>query len=474
MLKPKNDDKKKKALDKPKGKRQPRTRLTVFLTLLIILIFIIIVLILRSPILELPVVTPTVAARLATLSPDPAGTLDGTAVALQSSLTVSPALPLVGATDTPNSFTIGVTLPSATNLYAGPGSDYPIFGHLDSGAQLVLIGANTNYTWYQVALPQGLAWVDASVFAQSGASLRQLPVIQFTAVPPVQPTTVVIQGDFGTQLPFPTNTSTFQPIITTTPVVVKAGTSIPVYTAPNFNFATGSVIPTSNQLNLLAVSEDRQWYLVTYTDDQATGVFNQQVWVQASIVGTPTTGDINLLQVIPLQAAPLYVRFVPPVTATPTPPPTIQSPFTLTVLAAITATPVIAQAKAPIPIYTGPGPTFETGTTIPVQTYMRLIGVSEDRQWYLVQVFSDNTLQVWVQASTIPEVMTGDFSFVPPISAAEARGYVTFVPFPTATPLRVLPTRTRTKTPTPSRTPVPSRTQTPSKTPSETPLPRGT
>ena len=116
MLKPKNDDKKKKALDKPKGKRQARTRLTVFLTALIILVFVIIVLILRSPILELPVVTPTVAARLATLSPDPVGTGDATAVALQSSLTISPALPLVAPTDTPDLFSARVTLASGTDF----------------------------------------------------------------------------------------------------------------------------------------------------------------------------------------------------------------------------------------------------------------------------------------------------------------------------------------------------------------------
>src|SRR5258707_10821287 len=45
MLKPKNDEKKKKILEKPKQKRQPRSRYTAFLTTLIIVIFIVIVLI---------------------------------------------------------------------------------------------------------------------------------------------------------------------------------------------------------------------------------------------------------------------------------------------------------------------------------------------------------------------------------------------------------------------------------------------
>jgi uncharacterized protein YraI len=482
MLKPKNDDKKKKALDKPKGKRQPRTHLTVFLTTLIILTFIIIVLILRSPIRERLLITPTVAARLATLSPDPVSTnFDATAVALQSSLTVSPALPLVVATDTPNSFNIGVTLVSATDLYAGPGLNYPVVEHLNTGSQLLLIGANANYTWYEVSLPQGLAWVDGSLFPQLAPSFRQLPVIAFTVVASTQATGLFLSEGFfvsGTPAPFPTftptvdNTATARAILTTTPVLALAPTDVPTYTGPGFNFGTGRTIRINSLLSLVGVSEDRQWYLVKYAPNSTDPL---QVWVQASILGTRIFGDVNLLPTITTAEAQGYVTFVPLPTATPSPSVTIPSPLTLTALAVITATPVVALSTADIPIYTGPSPTLRTNFFIPIQSFMRLIGISEDRQWFLVQYSPRNSngqsLQVWVQASTVPSVVSGDFSFLQTITAAEALGYVTFVPLPTVTPTR---TGSATRTRTPTRTPLPSRTPSPTKTPSVTPLPRGT
>ena len=106
---------------------------------------------------------------------------------------------------------------------------------------------------------------------------------------------------------------------------------------------------------------------------------------------------------------------------------------TMTALAAITATPAVALANAPIPIYRGPGLSFATGSTIPTQTYLRLIGAGEDRQWYLVQAFTSPPIQVWVQSSAVPGLVSGDFSLVPPIPTAQALGYVTFVPVPTIT-----------------------------------------
>src|SRR5258708_37748441 len=98
MLKPKNDEKKKKILEKPKQKRQPRSRYTAFLTKLIIVIFIVIGLIIRSPIREVLVITPTVAARLATSTPDSTISRMLDATAPETHADGSPALALVVVT----------------------------------------------------------------------------------------------------------------------------------------------------------------------------------------------------------------------------------------------------------------------------------------------------------------------------------------------------------------------------------------
>src|SRR5258708_38869630 len=183
MLKPKNDEKKKKILEKPKQKRQPRSRYTAFLTTLIIVIFIVIVLIIRSPIREMLVITPTVAARLATIMPD--STISGMfdATALDPHAEGSPALPVVVVTNSPTPFNIGITLSSGADLRAGPSNDFAVVEHLNGGDNLALIGANNDYSWYVDAFRQQLVSIDCTGLGPSVESLQQLPVVAVTVIP---------------------------------------------------------------------------------------------------------------------------------------------------------------------------------------------------------------------------------------------------------------------------------------------------
>ncbi len=402
MLKPKNDEKKKKILEKPKQKRQPRSRYTAFLTTLIIVIFIVIVLIIRSPIREMLVITPTVAARLATIMPD--STISGMfdATALDPHAEGSPALPVVVVTNSPTPFNIGITLSSGADLRAGPSNDFAVVEHLNGGDNLALIGANNDYSWYVVGFRQQPVWIDANVLGQSVESLRQLPVVAVNV----------------------------RPIV---------GTDVSIFAAPNPRAGAGGTIPQNMQIQLMALSEDHQWFLIDYILYPSKGP-RLRAWVQASAVGTSINGDVSTLPLIRLQDGPQYVTLIPFPTATPSPSVTVQSPFTLTALAAITATPVLALAGTDIPVYAGPGFNFGTNTTIRRLRQFQLVGVSEDHQWYLVS-YVVNSLsgpreQAWVQASVVSKIIGGDVSILPVIRLQDGPGFVTFIPLPTSTPTR--------------------------------------
>ncbi len=457
MLKPKNDEKKKKILEKPKQKRQPRSRYTAFLTTLIIVIFIVIVLIIRSPIREMLVITPTVAARLATITPDPtiSGMFDATA--LDPHAEGSPALSLVVVTNSPTPFNIGITLSSGTDLRAGPSNDFAVVEHLNGGDNLALIGANNDYSWYVVGFRQQPVWIDANVLGQSVESLRQLPVVAVNVRPAVQdtgvtlPPTVQETSIFGADLG---GTATVRPVL------AIVGTDVSIFAAPNPRAGAGGTIPQNMQIQLMALSEDHQWFLIDYILNPSKGP-RLRAWVQASAVGTSINGDVSTLPLIRLQDGPQYVTLIPFPTATPSPSVPVQSPFTLTALAAITATPVLALAGTDIPVYAGPGFNFGTNTTIRRLRQFQLVGVSEDHQWYLVS-YVVNSLsgpreQAWVQASVVTKIIGGDVNILPVIRLQDGPGFVTSIPLPTSTPTRV-PTRTPTKIPSPTKTPLPKGT----------------
>ena len=55
---------------------------------------------------------------------------------------------------------------------------------------------------------------------------------------------------------------------------------------PNFYLGVGLRFPEGVPFQIVGISEDRQWYLVTYSPLNQNRQF--QVWVQAAIIGAPS------------------------------------------------------------------------------------------------------------------------------------------------------------------------------------------
>jgi hypothetical protein len=73
----------------------------------------------------------------------------------------------------------------SVDLFDGPSTDGEVVGTLSSGESLEIVGRNADSSWWQVASPDGLAWVAASTVTASHVDDR-IPVVEVPS-PPVEP-----------------------------------------------------------------------------------------------------------------------------------------------------------------------------------------------------------------------------------------------------------------------------------------------
>ena len=115
-----------------------------------------------------------------------------------------------------------------------------------------------------------------------------------------------------------------------------------------------------------------------------------------------------------------------------TPSPT-DAPPTLTLLAAITATPVIGYSQPNVMVYAGPGYEYATIAMLYNSQY-DFVGVTENREWYLIN--TPGLPRGWIPANSMGTLSSGSLRFVPVISEAQMRVMVTSLPTVTRTPPR--------------------------------------
>ncbi len=174
---------------------------------------------------RLPTATPT-------FGPSPTPT-----ITLTPSLTFTPS-PTRTPTDTrtPTPTPEGVVLTvigQSVNIRTGPGRAYDVIGQLRRGAQVRLIGANPDYTWFVFNLEGRTAWVTSQANLVSiFGDVRTLPAIE----PPPLPT--------ATFTPTPTLTPTPQPLPDI--VLLNAVLSPPV-PAPNQPFTLTVTLQNQGQ-----------------------------------------------------------------------------------------------------------------------------------------------------------------------------------------------------------------------------------
>jgi len=76
----------------------------------------------------------------------------------------------------------------SVDLFNGPSTDDEVVGTLSPGESLEIVGRNADSSWWQVATPDGLAWVAANVVTASHVDDR-IPIVEAPS-PPIQPTPI--------------------------------------------------------------------------------------------------------------------------------------------------------------------------------------------------------------------------------------------------------------------------------------------
>jgi uncharacterized protein YgiM (DUF1202 family) len=130
-----------------------------------------------SPTPVTPTATPTATAPV-TPSPTPTRPATSPTPAKSPTPTAAPAL---------------VTVTADTNVFIGPGFDYPVLGSLKAGQTAVVVGRNVDHSWWQILFRGRAAWIPASV-ATPNAEARRAPVVTVSpagiagSTPPTLPT----------------------------------------------------------------------------------------------------------------------------------------------------------------------------------------------------------------------------------------------------------------------------------------------
>ena len=128
---------------------------------------------------------------------------------------------------------IAVIFAPNLNVRTGPGLDYPVIGVVHTGMELIIVGRNTDWSWYQVSSPYGIGWVKASYVALRGDASGTPDVSPY--VPPPPPPT-----------PYA--------VVFTAYLNVRAG--------PGTEYAILGAVRSSTEMEIVGRNLDWSWYQV--------------------------------------------------------------------------------------------------------------------------------------------------------------------------------------------------------------------
>lgn len=272
--------------------------------------------------------------------------------------------------------------------------------------------------------------------------------------------------------PGPTVTTTMMDGVTTAPqftatplpVVAEAtGTptpfGIPITLTANADLKAGpgeatevvERVNAGDTLLLIGANNTYTWFLVGYR--------SRVSWVNIVAIGVA----IDSLRQLPVVVQEDIGMAGP--TLTPSSP--INPPTTMTLFAAITGTPVLAQLVGDRRIRAVPDDTYPIIAQAELGSLYRIHAVSDDGNWFLARFFSSqdeygNPIQGWVMKGPGQDLISGSLSSVPVVNrtqaALQATTFLTNMP---SSRVSYTPTRSQTTLPFPTFT----RTMTPSPTP---------
>lgn len=267
----------------------------------------------------------------------------------------------------PSSTSIIGTATEPVNVRSGPGTEYPSYGVVPAGTQGQIIGANEDYSWYQVVIPTtvspaGYGWVSAAYVQVSGGT----PPVVSTPPPPtaVQPLPPTESGTIATALE---------------PINLRSG--------PGTNYPSYGVAPAGASAPVVGVSEDGGWWQISVSPDNIPeGV----AWVSADYV---TVTDASGVPVIPAPA--------PPAEVPPSEPPAEGSAYGI--------------ATDTVNVRSGPGNQYSSYGVVSPGATAPIIGKSEDGSWWVIAISTSVAPngQGWVSAAYVDAYNTQNVPVIP-------------------------------------------------------------
>jgi len=241
--------------------------------------------------------------------------------------------------------------------------------------------------------------------------------------------------------------------------VALAQREITVRSGPSQQYPEIGTLPANEEVPIIGISEDGNWYQVQWAADSAG-------WVTSSTALVNAAGDLSA---VPIAQAPTNTpTWTPTVTETATPTPTLTPTDTATATATATDTPTATATDAPThtptttPTHTpatpfveavremvvrgGPGSQYPEVALLPADWRLNLTGISDDGAWYQV-VLPDGTLG-WVASAAALARTGGNVAALPVAPAPTDTPTWTPTITPTHT-LPALPTIAPTDTPQP-------------------------
>jgi heat shock protein HslJ/uncharacterized protein YraI len=227
------------------------------------------------------------------------------------------------------------------NVRTGPSMLFPILGTAPEGTTGQILGISPDGSWYAISVPTsrvgtGIAWSAADFVTLSNPTGQPLPVI----TPPLLPTTI----NFATPPQFAPQ------VVMREPATLRSG--------PTLEFPVFGVAPTGSRAEVVGESQDGEWWALRLPSNLAS---DNTGWVPK--IFTVASNIPANLQVIPTPNLPRNINPAAPASGAPS-----------------------LITREPLNVRSGPGNDYPSLGMVPLGTVMAVVGVSPDREHFVVNV----------------------------------------------------------------------------------------
>ena len=268
----------------------------------------------------------------------------------------------------PSDGPLAVTTPAILNVRAGPGTGYKILTTVPKGTEATIVGIGPNAQWYMVTLESlnRPAWIYASLTSVTGflGGVKQYTLAE-------------VNGYTFTETDA-TDTCGAKPIAITVPAILN------VRKGPGTDFEIMTTIPKGTRAEIVGIDPEDEWLLVKLdTLVDPAWIYKDLTTVVGSLAGVKRVNSGQASQ------------------------PNIGTSV---------ERPVAVTYPSLVNIRVGPGLTYGVLKSVRQGTRARIVGLSPDENWYLVEVTGLSQLG-WIREDLT--VLVGTLNQVKRITAGE-------------------------------------------------------